>query len=193
MKTRIAKLCISFFSFLFIFSCTNGCTPSNRAVINASVKGVHQKGGQNLTINGSLDAPQIAVKNLVVNGSAELGPEPSFINGTLQINGSLEGSSLDVKEDAQINGHATIKNSHFWGDLEINGSADLEDTIVEGNVLISKKIVLRNNVTIKGRLEFIEEPGVAIIRGQDIHILQGIVNGRAESQTTAPVAPAVHF
>ncbi len=193
MKAQIFRLISSFSGLFLLISCTDACRSMEDGVVNGSLKRSYKDEEKDLTINGSLEASEIAVNNLTVNGSAKLGPHKSFIRAKLKINGNLEANNIDVKQGATINGNLEIDDAHFWDDLRVNGQAEIGSSIIEGNVYVSKTITLKSGVTIKGHLEFIEEPGVAHIRGKDIHILKGILNGKAEERGSDSGAPAVHF
>ncbi len=169
---------------LFITTCLSilfaACNDSNERVIKGSYKKDKLESKEPLTIQGSLEVNELKVKKLTVQGSAKiLGNRSNMVDGDLLVQGELEASNLTVNGKTKIQGDANVDgNSHFKKSFIVKGVATFTNTTVDGDVEVeSKKIVLKNGVTINGFIKFINGSGMVSIEGNSIHLINGIING----------------
>jgi cytoskeletal protein CcmA (bactofilin family) len=169
---------------LFTTTCLSilfaACNDSNEKVIKGSYKKDKLESKEPLTIQGSLEVNELKVKKLTVQGYAKiLGNRSNMVDGDLLVQGELEASNLTVNGKTKIQGDANVDgNSHFKKSFIVKGVATFTNTTVDGDVEVeSKKIVLKNGVTINGFIKFINGSGMVSIEGNSIHLINGIING----------------
>lgn len=179
-------------SLFFLPSCSTG----GQRVISGSVDKNDINEERDLIIQGSLTVRNLATRDLMVQGSARVLRGNSVVDGRLLIQGTLTAEKLTVNDGAEVQGTANLTECAFKKNLTLT-EGELDRTTVDGDLIVKKKIVtLKSGVTITGKISFEEGPGVVRIASgaSNIHILQGIENGAAQtSSSNGGSSSALHF
>lgn len=186
---EILALCLLAISI----SCNEGCFGRSSVIMGSSTRERIER-RDSLTVQGSLEVKEINAKDLTIQGSGEIGPGDSLVDGKLLVQGSLEARGLTVTGSTTVQGSVELDNCTLKESLHIAGEGTLKDTKVHGDIIVkAKKLFLRSGVTVDQRIVFSGEPGEVIIEGTDIHLLGGIVNGVAKKSSEGPASEPLHF
>lgn len=172
-----------YMSSLVLLMTNIACTSFGEKIIEGSLKKQKVSHEGPLLVQGSMEANELSVKKLTVQGSATLGNSDgveSVIDGDLLIQGQLTAQNVNIKGKTTVQGDAEISNSKLGKDLVVLGDSVVSTTEIGGDVVVkSKKITLNSGVKVRGSITFENEKGQVFIKGHGIQLEQGIINGEA--------------
>lgn len=172
-----------YFSCLMVVITNMSCSSFGEKTVQGSLKKQKVSYDEPLLVQGSMEANELRVKKLTVQGSATLGNSygvESVIDGDLLVQGQLSAQNLTINGKTTVQGDAELTNCKLGKELIIKENGVLSTTEVVGDIIVkSKKITLKTGVTVRGSITFENEKGQVLIKGHGIRLEQGIINGEA--------------
>jgi len=159
INTKYTLLLFSLAYFL-LFSCSGTITFNGSRTLENTIY------DKPVVANGSLQGNNVKFKALTVNGALKL--KDSTVDGPLKVSGSADLEKMDLRNDAEIKGNLTLKDSKAKN-ISIQG----------------EKATLMGDIYIDGELHFSGQKGSVTI-SPETTITKGIVNGELTDRGAQP-------
>lgn len=136
-------------------------------IISEYISGSSVIGGNNVTIDGSIDGVGLIMGNIInYNSTTEYG---IILGNTININGTLRdglilGNVITIEKDSIIERDTAILGSNltisgsFYRDVYLAGSTiELDNITIDGNIRVNgDNIIIKDNVIVNGKLSYNE-------------------------------------
>lgn len=163
--------------------CIENCNPSDENIIKGGIQQHDFEATKATVIQGSMKVNKLKTKDLMIQGSAKIGPKGGIVDGDLHVQGKLDAKNLKVNGNTIIESDANIEKSEFNNSVEIYNLGKIGETTIKGDLLIrNKKLIIKKGITVEGLVIFTGDKGKVSVEGvrENISLKKGIKNGEIE-------------